>query len=274
MKMVRISIVTISYNCESVIEKTILSVINQTYTNKEYLIIDGSSKDKTMDIVNHYKSKIAFVSSEPDKGIYDAMNKGIKAATGDFIIFMNAGDSFYSNTVLEGFVPNIQSDTVIAYGEIMKIAKRYKYLVKPSSLENMPYYMINSHQATFTRLSYHKTHLFDSSFRSSGDYNFFYKAYVDDKVKFQYIPQVIANFDCVDGTSNVNFWRSEKENLRIWKKETDRLFILKQNIELSVMSIKIWIKRRFLTDSQTDKIEKRRLANLGYKIINTNETDE
>lgn len=271
--MLKISVVTIAFNCKSAIEKTILSVINQTYKNLEYIIIDGASNDGTMDIVGRYADRISYVSSEPDKGIYDAMNKGLNAATGDYIIFMNAGDAFYSLDVLEKFVPLINTDTIIAYGDVMKVAKRYKYLVRPAALENMPQFMINSHQATFTRLDYHKSHPFDLSFRSSGDYDFFYKAYVVDHVAFQYIPVVVADFDCVDGTSNANFKRSERENLRIWRKERDWVFIARQTVELNIMALKIWIKRHLLSERQSDLLEQRRLKSLGYKIINTVDTD-
>ena len=89
-----ISVITVCYNVASTIEKTMLSVLNQTYKNLEYIIIDGNSTDGTVDIIKKYAERLTFWISEPDKGIYDAMNKGIVKATGKFLIFMNAGGEF------------------------------------------------------------------------------------------------------------------------------------------------------------------------------------
>lgn len=113
----KISVITISYNAEKEIEKTILSVISQTYSNIEYLIIDGASKDDTMVIVNKYKDRISHIVSEPDKGIYDAMNKGIKYATGEWIIMMNAGDIFNNESVLKNIMNNIPEGKSFLYSD-------------------------------------------------------------------------------------------------------------------------------------------------------------
>ena len=95
-----ISVITVSYNAVSTIEDTILSVINQTYTNIEYIIIDGGSADGTVGIIEKYVDRISYWVSEPDKGIYDAMNKGLKVANGDWAIFMGSDDVFFNNKVI------------------------------------------------------------------------------------------------------------------------------------------------------------------------------
>lgn len=97
----KFSVITVTYNAEAVLEDTIQSVISQTYRHVEYIIVDGASKDKTLSIIDRYKDHIAKVTSEPDKGLYDAMNKGIRLATGDYLCFLNAGDSFHEDDTLQ-----------------------------------------------------------------------------------------------------------------------------------------------------------------------------
>ncbi len=119
-----ITIITVVYNSENLIEKTILSVLNQTYQNIEYIIIDGNSKDKTVEIIKKYESKLAYWKSEPDNGLYDAMNKGLAKATGDYICFLNSGDQLYSNDILEKAFGNLSGFPDIVYGETMIIDLR------------------------------------------------------------------------------------------------------------------------------------------------------
>ena len=100
MNKLKFTIITVSYNAESCIEGTIKSVLIQSYKNIEYIIIDGGSTDNTLKIINKYKKEIDIIVSEPDQGIYDAMNKGLNLAKGHFVNFLNAGDTFYNNEVL------------------------------------------------------------------------------------------------------------------------------------------------------------------------------
>lgn len=113
-----LTIITVTYNAEVSIEQTILSIINQTFTDIEYLIIDGASTDRTIDIINNYKDKIDLFISEPDLGIYDAMNKGIDLANGEWILFMNSGDRLVNDRVIsETFSQSIPEITEIIYSD-------------------------------------------------------------------------------------------------------------------------------------------------------------
>ncbi len=115
------SIITVVYNGENVLQGTIESVITQTFQNFEYIIVNGLSKDKTSEIIEKYTDKISKIISEPDKGLYDAMNKGIRIASGDFLLFLNAGDQFYDKKVLEKIAQYATPDTDIIYGETMLV---------------------------------------------------------------------------------------------------------------------------------------------------------
>ena len=97
----KFSIITVTYNAEAVLEDTIQSVISQTYHHVEYILVDGASKDGTLSIIDRYRDRITRIVSEPDKGLYDAMNKGIRLATGDYLCFLNAGDSFHEDDTLQ-----------------------------------------------------------------------------------------------------------------------------------------------------------------------------
>jgi len=111
----KISIITVTYNAEKLVERTVKSVLAQTFSSIEYIIIDGASVDGTLWIIEKYKPRIQKVISEMDKGIYDAMNKGLQVATGDYVLFLNAGDEFYSDTTLND-VFSSSSDADVYYG--------------------------------------------------------------------------------------------------------------------------------------------------------------
>jgi len=114
----KISVVTVVYNSATLIENTVKSIINQSYSHIEYIVVDGGSTDGTIDILNRYKKNISTLISEPDRGIYDAMNKGISLATGDFVVFINSGDKFSSPDILEKIFSNpdaAQADVI--YGD-------------------------------------------------------------------------------------------------------------------------------------------------------------
>lgn len=155
----KISIITVCYNAEKYIEETILSVISQDYSNLEYIIIDGKSKDNTLAVIEKYAHSVAKIVSEKDSGIYDAMNKGLLLATGDYVLFMNAGDKFHKNNTITQAV-KLSNKADIFYGEALYTNDDGKPLALMSEIRNrklpahlnwkcMQYGMIVSHQAIF-----------------------------------------------------------------------------------------------------------------------------
>ena len=126
----KFSIITVTYNAEKVLEDTIQSVISQTYHHIEYIIVDGASKDGTISIINRYRPHIHTVVSEPDKGLYDAMNKGIHLATGDYLCFLNAGDSFHEDDTLQQMVHTLGIGELpdVLYGETALVDKERHFL--------------------------------------------------------------------------------------------------------------------------------------------------
>ena len=211
----KVSVITVCYNAVNDIEKTIISVLNQIDFEFEYIIIDGASTDGTIDMINKYKKSITKVVSEPDNGIYDAMNKGIKLATGDWINFMNAGDTFYNDRVLSNFFKDVSDKTIIAYGDTNYVFSVGVKVRRACNLNMMEQKMCFGHQSTFVKTSYHKSHLFDTSYKSSGDYKMLYDAYFKDQVKFQYIPQIVANFEAEHGMSTSNAMLVMREDARL-----------------------------------------------------------
>ena len=218
-----ISVVTVSYNAVATIEETILSVLNQTYRNVEYIIIDGGSTDGTVDVIKKYADRLAYWVSEPDKGIYDAMNKGIAIATGDYINFMNAGDRFYNRNVLSEFIPKINSDSVVIYGDVLLAFKKSACVSIPLSASQLAERMVFCHQSAFTKTAFHKQHPFITTFRSAGDYKFFYDAFFVYHTKFQYVHTIVSVFDNTIGMSKDNYFVSYKEQLII-RNEQDSLY--------------------------------------------------
>ena len=197
-----ITVITVVFNAARTIEETILSVIHQAYGNIEYIVIDGGSTDATLDIIRKYEHAIDYWVSENDKGIYDAMNKGINISTGDWVNFMNAGDLFNStNTVDQIFSTNlgdekiIYGDVHIRYGEF----ERVETAKKPRKLwQGMQF----SHQSLFCDLDYHRENLFNIKNTICADLEFCYRAYKEN-LNFKYTPITVASVD-VGGASEGN----------------------------------------------------------------------
>lgn len=181
------SIITVTYNASRFLESTILSVLSQTYPEIEFLIIDGASTDGTQDIIQKYESRISYWSSEPDRGLYDAMNKGLAKATGDYVWFINSGDKFYSHRTIFDVVIELdrafnigkKGNAVfpdIIYGETGIIDSKGEWLgmrrlKAPEKLdwESFKMGMLVCHQSFIVKRKIAET--YDLSFRFSSDFD-------------------------------------------------------------------------------------------------------
>lgn len=182
----RITIITVVFNASDEIERTLKSIISQSYTNKEIIVIDGASNDGTIELIERYLNEIDCFKSEKDNGIYDAMNKGIKHASGDWICFMNAGDTFFNkNTIKELFEKKDIDDDILA-GDCIADYKSFTKYIKAKNLNKIKYGMIFSHQSAFVKANLYKRKYFDLKFKIASDFNFFYWCYLSN-VKFKII---------------------------------------------------------------------------------------
>lgn len=228
----KITVVTVTYNAEKFLEPTLNSVIRQQYDDLEYIIIDGKSTDGTMDIVQRYRSSISLVISEPDKGIYDAMNKGLMNATGEWIIFMNAGDSFYDDKVLvRVFSREYPQECSLIFGDIMNYSRslQVKCLFSPFvrwwNKENLGngettwrHAIPACHQSVFVRTDIHRVHPFQGeTFPICADWNTM-AAILDEGYKYEYVQEPIAWYDVEGCSSSITFSRLHEKELISRKK--------------------------------------------------------
>lgn len=215
LKSPLISIVTVVLNDPVGLEKTIQSVINQEYQNKEYIIIDGGSREDTLKVIKKYEKYIDYWISEKDQGIYDAMNKGIYLSKGEWISFMNAGDIFVDNYVLTNIFQNVDLNGIdIIYGNTLVKDNITSYIKRsyenPSTILKK---MIACHQSIFVQKKVYEKFKFDTTYKIAADYDFFLKCYLNN-CKFKHIDIYVAEYD-LDGFSNNNRIKNSKEYLRI-----------------------------------------------------------
>lgn len=198
----RISVITVCFNAIQGIEKTITSVLSQSNPGIEYIVIDGGSKDGTVDVIQKYADRIDYFVSEPDGGIYDAMNKGVRVATGEWITFLNAGDTYYDNQSIEAvFSHEIPSDTDVVYGYQVH---RYSYGIfvrKQLPLSFFSTGMPFGHESSFVRAEVMKRSGFDTRYRIAADYNFFYQLYMSGG-HFMPVDVIVADFESAEGVSS------------------------------------------------------------------------
>ena len=197
----KVSIITACLNSERYLERAIQSVLSQSYKNIEHIIIDGGSADNTTNIIKKYKDHISYWVSEPDTGIYDAMNKGIKQATGDIIYFLNSDDRFYDTAVIKKAADYFNRDKNIdfLYGNVINsyADSPRNWVGKCPALLTKMYLIRNTiaHQATFFRKRcFEKTGLFDTRYKILSDYDWYLRAFYKHRLRYRHINQMISFF--------------------------------------------------------------------------------
>ena len=205
MKVPKVTVVTVCFNAINDLENTILSVLSQKYENLEYIIVDGKSTDGTLQIISKYKSKIDYLISEKDDGIYHAMNKSIKIATGVWILFLNAGDRFYNNNVLEQiFNKKIESEKLVIYGNTCLSIENEFFFAPALPINEIEKHLPFCHQSALIKTIYLKNHPFNLEFKVTSDYNSFYDIYKLNSQAFFYQPIIISIYNSNFGFSQNN----------------------------------------------------------------------
>lgn len=217
----KITIITVSYNAEDTIERAIYSVINQTYKDIEYIVVDGASSDKTVDIIKKYQDKITYWISEKDSGIYNAMNKGIKIAQGEYIQFLNADDFFINKDIISNIVNEIKKNN---YPEILSAPvwavdlngfQKIKEGFLKNDIESIKSGVMLPHQGLFVKREILLKYKFDESYRIVADFEQLYRCIRDGKKIIGIdIPVVFFSLGGVSGQNDIYI----KEMISIFNK--------------------------------------------------------
>lgn len=206
MRKPKISIVTVSFNSARTIEQTIYSVVSQSYPHIEYIIIDGGSSDGTVDVIRKYQDKIAYWVSEPDHGIFHAMNKGVAAATGDYIEIIGSDDSLVDTKTIERLIPYFETEPDILSCQEWGVNYQTGYqelLPNQHAREKNTFggAMI-PHAAMFAKRTLCDKYPFDETYKIAADLKFFLQCYYDPSVHFRFADDIVVYFDMSGASSN------------------------------------------------------------------------
>lgn len=192
----KISIITINHNNLEGLKKTVESVKNQTYQEFEYIVIDGGSNDGSLEVLKQNKGLFDFWLSEPDKGVYQAMNKGIKKATGKYVLFLNSGDHFIGNKALENSYKELTDESIVYFN--LQVVDNEKAFIKEYPDKLSFSYFVNDtlpHPATFIKKDiFFNTHFYREDFKIVSDWKFFMDAICKYNVTYKHINKPISTF--------------------------------------------------------------------------------
>ena len=227
MSDLQFTVVTVCFNAEKVISKTIESVLGQIYSPYEYLVIDGASTDGTVALAESYRDRFLakgvrfMVLSEKDSGIYNAMNKGIKYATGDFISYLNAGDWYQADALLKINKFYQEEPFDLTYGGLNYINPDGSTTIKMSRLDRFPITSRHwNHPSMFLRRDIYQKYGFDERFRAYADFHLYTKLRKKTDVKIRVIPEIITNFPADGVSTDVRFSKvlaRGKEKYKIYR---------------------------------------------------------
>ena len=207
------SIITINYNNKEGLERTIQSVLGQTSHDYQFIIIDGGSTDGSVDVIKRNADHIDYWVSEPDRGRYPAMNKGIKQAKGDYLNFMNSGDTFHSPNVLEDIAKMNFSEEIIT-GGFYDQEKGIKHIIKPQEVTLLTMFKNTfNHQATFIKRQLFDKRLYDENYVIQSDAKFNYQSIIYDNCSVRIIDYIVANYDFNGISSNLAYVDKEWDQL-------------------------------------------------------------
>lgn len=215
-----ISVITVTYNAASVIDKTMKSLDIQTFKDFEHLVIDGKSKDDTLKIINHFSLPQTHIISESDKGLYDAMNKGLRLAKGKFVLFLNAGDAFHSNDTLSNYAEQAKKNADIIYGNTVIVSREGevlgpRHLSVPDKLTNKSFAngMLICHQAFMVKKELASE--YNLRYRFSADYDWCIRSIKkSNPSKRINLNQVTIDY-LSEGLTDKNKWKSLRERFKI-----------------------------------------------------------
>jgi glycosyltransferase involved in cell wall biosynthesis len=202
--MPKISVVTVNYNNAGGLDRTMMSVFAQHSNDLEYIVIDGDSKDGSKQLLNENQSGITHWLSEPDTGVYHAMNKGIGLATGDYVLFLNSGDIFVNDDVLREVAPLLTGGRDIYYGNLIFSHKGKDVLREYPERFNFEYFLERSlpHPGSFIKRElFERIFTYSENYRIVSDWEFFICAILKEKVSYEHLNKVISVFE-LDGMSN------------------------------------------------------------------------
>jgi glycosyltransferase len=223
-KNITISIITATYNCASTLPDCFYSVAQQTYTHREHLLVDGASTDGTIDIIKQHTNQITSFITEPDKGIYDALNKGLKLSKGDVVGFLHADDLYASDEVLSKIAKAFEDPNVCAvYGDLEYVSQQdtskviRRWQSKPFKQQDLGWGWMPAHPTLYVRREwYSRIGGFDTSYRIAADYLSILKFFMNPEFKAVYVPDVLVTMR-LGGASNQSFKAIIKKTKEDWR---------------------------------------------------------